>query len=46
MPDWRAAEARQVLSSLGSFAMLAAMRRASSRVRRCAAARRPGSSSQ
>jgi hypothetical protein len=34
MPDWRAAEARQVLSSLGSSAMLAAMRRASSRVSR------------
>ena len=30
----------------GSLAMLAAMRRASSRVRRCAAERRPGSSSK
>ena len=33
-------------SSSGSFAMLAAMRRASSRARRCAAARLPGSSSK
>ena len=33
-------------SSSGSLATLAAMPRASSRVRRCAAARRPGSSSK
>jgi hypothetical protein len=35
-----------LLSSSGSLAMLAAIRRASSRVRRCAAERRPGSSSK
>ena len=34
------------LSSSGSLAMLAAMRRASSRVSRCAAERRPGSYSK
>ena len=33
-------------SSSGSLAMLAAIRRASSRVSRCAAERRPGSSSK
>jgi hypothetical protein len=35
---------KDLRSSSGSLAMLAAMRRASSRVRRCAAERRPGSS--
>jgi hypothetical protein len=46
-PAWSEAESDGGLRTRsGSFAILAAMRWASSRVWRCAAARRPGSSSK